>query len=326
MARLLSLAAALLVTLASSPGRAAPPAGPGPVFFATPMAAQPLAAPPMAGMRPQITPMTAPLSPPPPMPNAPLPNAPMPPRAGPVRADPARADAALCRAAITAAERAAFVPDRLMHAIGVMESGRRDAAGVASPWPWTINVEGVGEVFETKQQAIAAVTAHRARGARSIDVGCMQVNLMHHADAFTSLDDAFDPAANARYAAKFLLKLLDQTGSWPRAVAGYHSLTPDIGDAYAKKVMAIWARPDTGRPDAGRPNAARADAVRTAAAGLPNPAAPASDMPAPSMPGGAPARLLAAPGSAAPAITGRGLDSYRAVPTRLATYGTWRRS
>ncbi len=220
-----------------------------------------------------------------------------------VLAGPALANGALCRAAIAAAERASFVPDRLMQAIGVIESGRRDASGAVAPWPWTINVEGVGEVFDTKQQAIAAVTAHRARGARSIDVGCMQVNLMHHADAFASLDDAFDPAANARYAARFLLRLLDQTGSWPRAVAGYHSLTPDIGDAYAKKVMAVWARPDQPRT---QPHV-------TAQTGAP------PSQPPPALPGGAPARLLPTPGSSTPTITGRTLDSYRALPTRIVT-------
>src|SRR4051794_38814140 len=82
---------------------------------------------------------------------------------------------ALCRGAIAAAERASGVPDRLMQAIGIVESGRPDERGGTSAWPWTINVEGAGYTFETKAEAIAAVNAHRARGARSIDVGCMQV-------------------------------------------------------------------------------------------------------------------------------------------------------
>src|SRR3954451_14475156 len=110
---------------------------------------------------------------------------------------------AQCRSAIAAAERALGIPDRLMQAIGIVESGRPDERGGSSAWPWTINVEGVGYVFDNKAEAVAAVSAHRARGARSIDVGCMQVNLLHHGDAFASLDEAFDPAANARYAAAF---------------------------------------------------------------------------------------------------------------------------
>lgn len=85
------------------------------------------------------------------------------------RAAPGPSPSALCRSAIAATERAMGIPDRLMQAIGGVESGRRDEQGGITAWPWTINVEGVGEVFETKADAIAAVTAHRARGARSID-------------------------------------------------------------------------------------------------------------------------------------------------------------
>ena len=232
----------------------------------------------------------------------------------------AQASSSLCQIAIAATERAAGVPDRLMQAIGVMESGRRDAAGATAPWPWTINVEGVGEVFDTKEAAVAAVTSHRARGARSIDVGCMQVNLLHHADAFASLDEAFDTGANARYAARFLQQLLATTRSWPRAVAGYHSMTPDIGAEYARKVLAIWARPDLGQP--GAPQAAIPRAAAQQAA-IPQPAGPGGG-PAPALPTAMPARILSAGDGGGATFTGRGLDSYRALPTRM-TSGVSRR-
>ena len=165
------------------------------------------------------------------------------------RADLPASPSALCRSAIIAAERSTGVPDRLMQSIGAVESGRRNADGTVSAWPWTINAEGVGSYFATKGEAMAAVTALRARGVRSVDVGCMQVNLMYHAEAFSSLEEAFDPGANARYAGQFLQTLLAKTGSWPGATAGYHSLTPEIGADYARKVLAIWARPAS-RPGA----------------------------------------------------------------------------
>lgn len=219
-----------------------------------------------------------------------------------------RPDAALCRTAIAVTERATGVPDRLMQAVSIMESGRRDPSGGVGAWPWTINVEGVGEVFESKAEVVAAVLRHQARGARSIDVGCMQVNLLHHPGAFASLEEAFDPAANARYAARFLQQLLAQTGSWPRAVAGYHSLTPDIGGEYARKVLAIWAQPE---PRQGTPP--------SPAPALPPPSA-ASSAPVLPMPGSATARILPMQGSQAPAMTGRGLDSYRAIPLRAVAF------
>ena len=169
------------------------------------------------------------------------------------------APSALCRAAIGTAERAAGLPGHLLGAVGLVESGRRDPAGGVSPWPWTINAEGIGRFFATKAEAVAAAQALLDRGVRSLDVGCLQVNLMHHPAAFASLDQAFDPPANARYAARFLTALYARTGAWPRAVAGYHSLTPEIGQAYARKVLAVWPR--GGGLDAVRAQAEMAQAL-----------------------------------------------------------------
>jgi hypothetical protein len=147
----------------------------------------------------------------------------------------------LCRAAIQVAERGTAIPPHLMAAIARVESGRPDpATGEMNPWPWTINAEGQGMVFATKAQAITAVRALQAKGMRSIDVGCMQVNLMHHPQAFASLEQAFDPQANARYAARFLIQLFEQSGAWPIAAAHYHSATPVLAADYSRKVLAVW--------------------------------------------------------------------------------------
>jgi len=145
-----------------------------------------------------------------------------------------------CGQAIAIAERGARLPPQLLGAIGIVESGRPDAKGTARPWPWTVNAENTGAFYDTKEAAIAAVQALQARGVRSIDVGCMQVNLMHHPDAFASLEEAFDPRANVAYAARFLQGLFAQLATWPRAAAAYHSQTPDIGADYERRVMAIW--------------------------------------------------------------------------------------
>jgi hypothetical protein len=145
----------------------------------------------------------------------------------------------LCRRAVLAAGHAAGVPEHLMSAIARVESGRRGADGQINPWPWSINAEGVDHVYETREQAIAAVRQLQAQGMRSIDIGCMQVNLMHHPHAFSSLEQAFDPVPNAEYAARFLVQLYGQTGSWPKAVADYHSATPELGAAYQRQVMAV---------------------------------------------------------------------------------------
>ena len=146
-----------------------------------------------------------------------------------------------CRAAIQAAERGTRIPPQLLAAIARVESGRPDpVTGEMHPWPWTINAEGQGMVFASKAEAIATVQKLQAHGIHSIDVGCMQVNLMHHPQAFASLEEAFDPTANARYAARFLMQLFDRTGAWPMAAAYYHSATPDLGQDYGRRVLAAW--------------------------------------------------------------------------------------
>ena len=146
-----------------------------------------------------------------------------------------------CLQAASVAERQFAIPAKLLVAIAEVESVRNDPVTRRFiPWPWTINVEGAGHFYETKQDAIAAVRRFQAAGARSIDVGCMQINLMYHPNAFASLDEAFDPQLNAAYGARFLRDLFRQTASWPQAAAFYHSQTPTLGAAYATNVMARW--------------------------------------------------------------------------------------
>lgn len=171
--------------------------------------------------------------------------------AQPVRAEVGRAGD-LCQLAIAGTASATRPPPGLLSAIGRVESGRLDPRdGNVKAWPWSINAEGRGYVFNTKAEAIAAVIAFRARSVMSVDVGCMQVNLMHHPAAFASLEEAFDPAANVRYAAKFLGQLFAESKDWNTAAAHYHSKTPDLALAYQRKVLAQL------------PGAARVQAVST---------------------------------------------------------------
>ena len=59
--------------------------------------------------------------------------------------------------------------------------------------------------------------------------------------AFRDLEQAFDPAVNAAYAARFLAGLQARLGSWQAAAEGYHSLTPEVGARYGKLIAAVWA-------------------------------------------------------------------------------------
>jgi len=223
----------------------------------------------------------------------------------------------LCRAAITEAERGANLPRGLLQAIGRVESGRRDPeTGQFAPWPWTINAEGEGKYFPTREAAIAHVRQLQARGVRIIDVGCMQVNLHHHPNAFASLEQAFDPLTNARYAARFLSELNGGRADWRQAAGHYHSQTPERAGPYREKVLAAWEKEARNAGDSSAEAMALArlragwGSVALASAGgisLSNRAERAQIIP---LPGGN-GRGFAAEGS-----PGRGLDAYRAAPIR----------
>ncbi len=149
--------------------------------------------------------------------------------------------AKLCTKYLPRYEREYGIPTHLLAAIATTESGRyHKGLKISIPWPWTINAEGKGYYFTSKQEAITAAKKMRARGVKSMDVGCMQVNLHHHSDAFTSLEQAFEPQNNIAYAANFLRNLYQEGKSWKKAAADYHSKTPSRGKQYVGSVYNSW--------------------------------------------------------------------------------------
>ncbi len=159
-------------------------------------------------------------------------------------------DAAICGVQTARQEPQQGIPDRLLLAISLVESGRWDSDRQASfAWPWTVTAEGEGRYLPSKAAAVAEVKRLQASGIRNIDVGCMQVNLQAHPDAFATLDDAFDPAQNVAYAARFLRGLYDSTGNWPTAGAYYHSQTPNLAASYKAKLISTWEQVRKGNDD-----------------------------------------------------------------------------
>lgn len=140
----------------------------------------------------------------------------------------------LCDAAAGHAARATGVPLAVLRAISLTETGRR-RGGTIRPWPWTVNMEGEGHWFPTREAALAYVGKRHAAGARSFDLGCFQLNHRWHGNAFASFDAMFDPEANALYAARFLRSLYDEFGDWTRAAGAYHSRTPEPARRYSAR-------------------------------------------------------------------------------------------
>lgn len=141
-------------------------------------------------------------------------------------------DEAVCIAAIMDAEKRHGIPENLLLAIGLQEAGRQ-IGGQLTIWPWSVNSRGQSHMFDTRAEAVAFAQAERSTGHHLVDVGCMQVNLHWHPDAFASIDAGFDPARSADYAAGFLSRLHQESGDWMVAAGNYHSRT----DRYHRRYL-----------------------------------------------------------------------------------------
>lgn len=145
----------------------------------------------------------------------------------------------ICDAAAQQAAQNSGVPLSVLMSIARVETGT-SFAGTLTPWPWAANMAGKGYFFQTMDEAVAFSEQQIDAGNINFDVGCFQINLRWHSKGFTSLQNAFDPAANANYAANFLARLYQDAGNWSDAVATYHSRTPEHAQTYLEKVKSVW--------------------------------------------------------------------------------------
>lgn len=123
-----------------------------------------------------------------------------------------------CEPQIAAAAAKYGVPEGILYSVGLTETGRK-----GSLQSLAMNVEGKAHYFERLEDALSAFQSARGRGAKLIDVGCMQINQHYHGEHFTSVEAMFDPRANVEYAARFLADLHARHETWTMAVARYHA-------------------------------------------------------------------------------------------------------
>lgn len=149
-------------------------------------------------------------------------------------ADPARAaQQSVCEREMTRAAAHYQVPLGVLYAVGMTETGRK-----GSLQPYAMNIEGRAHFANSADEALRVFAAERSRGARLIDLGCMQINHHYHGDRFGSVETMLDPGQNVDYAARFLRELRRREGNWTMAVARYHA-GPDNDPAQKRYVCAV---------------------------------------------------------------------------------------
>ena len=123
-----------------------------------------------------------------------------------------------CEREMTRAAARTGVPLNVLYSVGLTETGSRGELS-----PYDMNIDGQAVHSTGLAEAMARFAQAKGRGAKLIDIGCMQINHHWHGSDFCSLSDMFDPARNVEYAASFLKALRAEQGSWTLAVARYNA-------------------------------------------------------------------------------------------------------
>ncbi|MCW2284605.1 hypothetical protein M2323_002492 [Rhodoblastus acidophilus] len=140
-----------------------------------------------------------------------------------------------CEREMARAARAENIPLYVLYSVGLTETGARGQLQ-----PYAMNVDGVAVSSASLPEAMAKFSEAKARGAKFIDIGCMQINHRYHGQNFSSLAAMFDERLNVAYAARFLKQLYAKETSWTLAVARYNA-GPDNNYAQKKYVCAVIA-------------------------------------------------------------------------------------
>ena len=139
-----------------------------------------------------------------------------------------------CTASVAEAERIFGIPEGLLQAMAINESGMK-----GQPYPWALNVGGRVVYAGNLDAAQKILDERRAKGRKNLFAGCMQLSVHHHGNAFGSLRDLLQPKRNVAYAAKYLASHFEDYSDWELAVRRYQGGKSRQSAAYFCKVLRI---------------------------------------------------------------------------------------
>lgn len=116
----------------------------------------------------------------------------------------------------------AGIPSTVLYAVALQESGMRLNRRLV-PWPWTLNVAGVGRRFPTQAKACAHLhQALRDVPPTHIDVGLGQINLGYQRHRYRRPCELLNPYRNLAIAADILREQHAPGQNWLITVGRYH--------------------------------------------------------------------------------------------------------
>ena len=115
--------------------------------------------------------------------------------------------------------------------------------GEVQPWPWTLNINGVGYYYNTKKEALEAALQALDEDVKKLGIGFGQLEWKYHGQrADWNLAKALDPANNVKMVCDILVesRKSERVKNWADAIAYYHRPVMDkLGRDYASKVLAL---------------------------------------------------------------------------------------
>lgn len=109
----------------------------------------------------------------------------------------------------------------------------------AQPWPWTLNINGVGHWFSSYESALKAAETAYSNGARRLGVGLGQLEWRYHSHRFENLKQALDPVENIKVVCSIVDEGLNSGISNSYVLAAYYHrpVLDDLAFKYADKVF-----------------------------------------------------------------------------------------
>jgi len=116
----------------------------------------------------------------------------------------------------------AGIPSEVLYSIALQESGTR-LRGQLVPWPWTLNIAGIGYRFATRRDACRALqVALQSVEPSRVDIGLGQTNLGANGHRYSSPCEGLDPYKNLSVTAQILAEQKSKGGDWITAAGRYH--------------------------------------------------------------------------------------------------------
>ncbi len=135
------------------------------------------------------------------------------------------------------------LPEKIFFSIALTESGYKKG-GIYNPWPWTLNIEGMGYRFDSYQETLEKLYSALAVG-KKVDIGIMQVNSYWHKQRVNHLQELLNPHTNLDIAAMILMEQRNKSRNWWDAVGRYHAPARDEkskrrAEQYRQRVRRIY--------------------------------------------------------------------------------------